>query len=675
MKMTRIRARAVKSGGPELTELNGRWLTVRGARHNNLANIDVHFPLGRFICVTGVSGSGKSSLVVDILRERLARDLNGVEHVSPGAHDGIDGLEHLDKVIDIDQTPIGRTPRSNPATYIKVFDQIRDLYSKLPDAKVRGYRPGRFSFNVRCGEAGGGRCEACEGNGANCMDMEFLADVWVTCPVCNGRRFNRETLQILYKGKSIADVLDMDVQQALKHFENIPKIESMLRTLRDVGLDYIKLGQSSTTLSGGEAQRIKLARELVKRSTGRTLYILDEPTTGLHFEDIRRLLQVLHGFVDSGNTVVVIEHNLDVIKTADWVIDLGPEGGAGGGRVVVAGTPEEVAACTESYTGQALREVLAANGRRDYLDQHRRDAGATLDGCEGGAALPRRGLDPGGNGELTEIVVAGAQQHNLKNITVRFPRGRTTVCTGVSGSGKSSFALDTVYAEGQRRYVESLSSYARQFLGQVAKPRVERVEGLSPAISIEQKTTSRSPRSTVGTVTEVYDYMRVLWARVGKPYCPKCNVPIGTQTSDEIVERVLALPEGTKALVLAPLERSGNEEYADLFAREKANGFARVRVDGVVYELAAPPVLDRRSRHRVELVVDRISIRPGARARIADSVEMALSIGNGWMTLAPVGGEEGGQDARPPKRGQDARPPEPRTLNPEPSKGGQDARP
>jgi len=675
MKMTRIRARAVKSGGPELTELNGRWLTVRGARHNNLANIDVHFPLGRFICVTGVSGSGKSSLVVDILRERLARDLNGAEHVSPGAHDGIDGLEHLDKVIDIDQTPIGRTPRSNPATYIKVFDQIRDLYSKLPDAKVRGYRPGRFSFNVRCGEAGGGRCEACEGNGANCMDMEFLADVWVTCPVCNGRRFNRETLQILYKGKSIADVLDMDVQQALKHFENIPKIESMLRTLRDVGLDYIKLGQSSTTLSGGEAQRIKLARELVKRSTGRTLYILDEPTTGLHFEDIRRLLQVLHGFVDSGNTVVVIEHNLDVIKTADWVIDLGPEGGAGGGRVVVAGTPEEVAACTESYTGQALREVLAANGRRDYLDQHRRDAGATLDGCEGGAALHRRGIDPGGNGELTEIVVAGAQQHNLKNITVRFPRGRTTVCTGVSGSGKSSFALDTVYAEGQRRYVESLSSYARQFLGQVAKPRVERVEGLSPAISIEQKTTSRSPRSTVGTVTEVYDYMRVLWARVGKPYCPKCNVPIGTQTSDEIVERVLALPEGTKALVLAPLERSGNEEYADLFAREKANGFARVRVDGVVYELAAPPVLDRRSRHRVELVVDRISIRPGARARIADSVEMALSIGNGWMTLAPVGGEEGGQDARPPKRGQDARPPEPRTLNPEPSKGGQDARP
>ncbi|MGB4258007.1 MAG: excinuclease ABC subunit A, partial [Phycisphaerae bacterium] len=255
-----------------MTELNGRWLTVRGARHNNLANIDVHFPLGRFICVTGVSGSGKSSLVVDILRERLARDLNGVEHVSPGAHDGIDGLEHLDKVIDIDQTPIGRTPRSNPATYIKVFDQIRDLYSKLPDAKVRGYRPGRFSFNVRCGEAGGGRCEACEGNGANCMDMEFLADVWVTCPVCEGHRFCRETLQVRFKDKSITDVLEMDVQQALQLFENVPHVRHKLQTLHDVGLDYLKLGQPSPTLSGGEAQRIKLARELVKKSTGQTLY-------------------------------------------------------------------------------------------------------------------------------------------------------------------------------------------------------------------------------------------------------------------------------------------------------------------------------------------------------------------------------------------------------------------
>jgi len=604
------------------------WLTVRGARHHNLANIDVHFPLGRFICVTGVSGSGKSSLVVDIVWEQLHKDLNGAENVSPGDHDEIEGLEHLDKIIDIDQKPIGRTPRSNPATYVKVFDHIRSLYAKLPDARVRGYKSGRFSFNVPAGNAGGGRCEACEGNGANKLDMEFLADIWVMCPVCGGHRFNRETRQILYRGKSIADVLEMDVQEALEHFANIPRIEAMLRTLYDVGLDYMKLGQSSTTLSGGEAQRIKLSRELVKRSTGQTLYLLDEPTTGLHFEDIRRLLDVLHGFVDAGNTVVVIEHNLDIIKTADWIIDLGPEGGEAGGEVVVAGTPEDVAACEESYTGHALRKVL--NGRTIQVRSQRK----TL--------RSRKRLD-GGNGELTEIAVIGAAQHNLKDITVRFPRNRMTTCTGVSGSGKSSFALDTVYAEGQRRYVESLSSYARQFLGPVAKPKVERIEGLSPAISIEQKAASRSPRSTVGTVTEIHDFLRVLWARIGQPFCPKCDVAIGTQTSDDIVDKVLAMPDGTRAMIMATIERTGNEEYVDLFAREKANGFARVRVNGEVHELSDPPDLDRRSRHTVELVIDRIIIRKRQRGRIAESIEMALSIGNGWMTIAPA---DGGEDVR-----------------------------
>src|SRR5205823_1490499 len=271
-----------------------------------------------------------------------------------GAHDRITGTEHIDKVIDIDQSAIGRTPRSNPATYIKLFDEIRSLYAGVTDAKVRGYRPGRFSFNKP-----GGRCEACEGNGSNKLEMDFLADVWVTCPVCEGRRFNRETLQVRYRGKNIRDVLEMDVQEALQLFEHVPKIHAMLQTLHDVGLDYIKLGQPSPTLSGGEAQRIKLARELCRRSTGRTLYVLDEPTTGLHFDDIQKLLQVLHGFVDAGNTVVVIEHNLDVLKTADWLIDLGPEGGAAGGQVVCTGTPEEVAACAHSYTGQALQKVLS----------------------------------------------------------------------------------------------------------------------------------------------------------------------------------------------------------------------------------------------------------------------------------------------------------------------------
>ena len=331
---------------------DGRFLTIKGATHNNLKAIDAAFPLGLFVCVTGVSGSGKSSLVGDILREALTRDLNGAI-TEPGAHDRIEGLEHLDKVIDIDQSPIGRTPRSNPATYIKLFDQIRDLFTRMPEAKTRGYAPGRFSFNVA-----GGRCEACEGNGSNRLEMDFLADVWVTCPVCQGKRFGRETLHVRYKGKSISDVLDMDVQEALEHFANIPKIAAMLQTLHDVGLDYIKLGQPSPTLSGGEAQRIKLARELVKKGTGKTLYILDEPTTGLHFDDVRKLLEVLQGFTAAGNTVVVIEHNLDVVKTADWIMDLGPEGGAGGGRIVAQGPPEAVAQVAESHTGQALRKVL-----------------------------------------------------------------------------------------------------------------------------------------------------------------------------------------------------------------------------------------------------------------------------------------------------------------------------
>ena len=371
---------------------DGRFLTIKGARHNNLKDIDTSFPLGLFICVTGVSGSGKSSLVGDILREALARELNGAV-TEPGAHRGIEGLEHLDKVIDIDQSPIGRTPRSNPATYIKLFDQIRDLFTKLPEAKARGYAPGRFSFNVS-----GGRCEACEGNGSNRLEMDFLADVWVTCPVCQGKRFGRETLHVRYKGKSISDVLDMDVQEALEHFANIPKIAAMLQTLHDVGLDYIKLGQPSPTLSGGEAQRIKLARELVKKGTGKTLYILDEPTTGLHFDDVRKLLDVLHGFTEQGNTVVVIEHNLDVVKTADWIIDLGPEGGAGGGWIVAQGSPEQVAESRREPHRSGAQEspgrIRAGTGRQkkatkagEFCSQERP---RVLGGWAGGDRGPRR---------------------------------------------------------------------------------------------------------------------------------------------------------------------------------------------------------------------------------------------------------------------------------------------
>jgi excinuclease ABC subunit A len=333
-------------------EGNGKAIVVRGARENNLKNIDASFPLGKLTCVTGVSGSGKSSLVIEILHRKLDQLLYRAV-ARPGEHDTIEGAEFIDKVIDIDQSPIGRTPRSNPATYTGLFGPLRDLFSSLPESKLRGYKPGRFSFNVK-----GGRCEACQGDGIIKIEMQFLPDIYVPCEVCHGKRYNRETLQIRYKGKNIAEVLDMTVDDGLEFFSNIPSIRNKLETLHLVGLGYVTLGQPATTLSGGEAQRIKLSKELSRRSTGQTLYILDEPTTGLHFADIERLLAVLNRLVDAGNTIVVIEHNLDVIKCADWVIDIGPEGGHQGGRIVAAGTPEQIVTNPASYTGQWLRQVF-----------------------------------------------------------------------------------------------------------------------------------------------------------------------------------------------------------------------------------------------------------------------------------------------------------------------------
>ncbi len=583
-----------------------KQVIIKGARHNNLRDVDIEIPLGNFVCVTGVSGSGKSSFVNEILVETLREKLNGGIG-DPGDHDEITGVELLDKMIAIDQTPIGRTPRSNPGTYIKLFDEIRKLYTQLPEAKTRGYAPGRFSFNVK-----GGRCEACEGNGSNKLEMDFLADVWVKCPVCMGKRFNRETLQVKFRDKSIADVLEMEIEEALTFFENIPKIHSKLLTLQAVGLEYLQIGQPSPTLSGGEAQRVKLARELVKRSTGKTLYLLDEPTTGLHFHDIQLLLKVLQDFVEAGNTVLVVEHNLDVIKTADWIIDIGPEGGSGGGKVVCAGPPEKVAACDESYTGRALKKAMG-------------DTPEIPAPKKGKSAQP----------VLAETIkVRGAEQHNLRTVDVDIKRDEMTVFCGPSGSGKSSMAMDTIYAEGQRRYVESLSSYARQFVNQLEKPRVESIEGLSPAIAIEQKNLGSTPRSTVGTVTEVYDYLRILMARLGTPYCPDCDNPIGTQTSDDIVDKVMAYEAGTKLMLMAPIELDVNQTYEKLWEEIRAMGFQRLRVDNNTISIDEVPELSRRNRHSIEIVVDRIVVKPESRSRIADSVEAALSVGKGVCHVA-----------------------------------------
>lgn len=597
---------------PEKRRLgNGKNITIEGASHHNLKSVTVEIPLGKFVAVTGVSGSGKSSLVSDTLFPAIDNLLHKAT-LQVGRHRAIEGIEAIDKIIAIDQTPIGRNPRSNPSTYIKLFDEIRDLFSQLPESRARGYQPGRFSFNVKEGS-----CPRCVGMGMVKIDMDFLDDAWIECPVCRGHRFDQETLSVLYKGKSIYDILEMDVAEAVEHFAHIPSIEHKLKTLQKVGMDYIKLGQSSTTLSGGEAQRIKLAKELVRPSTGRTLYILDEPTTGLHFYDIQHLLSVLHELVDRGNSVLVIEHNMDVVKTADWIIDLGPEGGAAGGEVIATGTPEQIAK-ENSPSGLALREVLS----RVY----------------GKKAKSKRSSRPLASSGAIEVV--GAEQNNLKYLDVEIPREKITVCTGPSGSGKSSLAFETIYAEGQRRYIESLSPYARQFVKQMPKPKVEKVENLSPAIAIEQKAHAGNPRSTVGTMTEIYDYLRILFARMGVAHCPETKEIIQAISKDHVVDRITHYPLGEKILLLAPLTIRKSETFESITTRLKRQGYLRVYLNGELYSLDAPIPYDRRKKTKLFLVVDRLKVEPSAKARIFEAVENSAKIGEGKLTVLRENGKE-----------------------------------
>ena len=667
-------------GSEKRREGSGKHILVRGATHNNLKGIDVQFPLGKFIAVTGVSGSGKSSLVTDILSPALRNALNSAED-TPGHHHSIEGIELLDKIIDIDQSPIGRTPRSNPATYTKAFDEIRDLFAELPESKRRGFEPGAFSFNT-----GAGRCSACEGHGANRLDMEFLPDLWVPCAMCEGKRYNRATLQVLFKGKSIADCLELDVQQAIEHFGAIPKIVSKLRTLADVGLDYLKLGQPSPTLSGGEAQRIKLARELSKRSTGNTLYVLDEPTTGLHFHDIDLLLRVLQSLVDKGNTVIVVEHNLDLIQAADWIIDMGPEGGEAGGRVLCEGTPEEVANVKDSYTGVALKRYFEEHGNRaeGVLGEDSNETGksgakkksksksksdtksdtkskSTVVGDSDAAASPLASKQDasshasadvsrlGNNPEfqpiaMQDVHVVGASQHNLKSIDVKIPKNSMTVFCGHSGSGKTSLAMETIYAEGQRRFVESLSPYVRQFVGQMPKPSVERIDGLSPAIAIEQRAMSHTPRSTVGTVTEVQDYLRVLFARLGVTHCTQCDAPVESQTIDQIIDRWMQLKDqqladangAKRCLLLAPVAPPGNQSLERFLKDLQLEGYTRFRINGRTMEIEPEIEIAIKSVRELQVVVDRFAFDQIDRKRMTDSASIAMGLGNGVVQLALV---------------------------------------
>lgn len=580
---------------PKKRRKSTKNLEIIGAKHHNLKNVDVKIPLEVMVAITGVSGSGKSSLITDILYPALANVLHHGK-MKVGKHQTLKGVESIDKVIAIDQSPIGRTPRSNPSTYIKLFDLIRDLFSKVPEAQAGGLKPGQFSFNVKEGS-----CPACGGMGMIKIDMDFMEDEWATCPECKGQRFDQKTLSVLYKGKNIYEVLEMTVNDALEFFEAIPSIKKKLDMLEEVGLGYIKLGQSSPTLSGGEAQRIKLAKELSRPSTGQTLYILDEPTTGLHFHDIHNLIEVLQKLVEKKNTVLVIEHNMDLVKTADHIIDLGPEGGDFGGEIIAEGTPEQISK-KETPTGKAVY-----------------------------AALHPKSIKPRAKEKKTyifdnAILVEKAEQNNLKGFNVSVPHGKITICTGPSGSGKSSFAFETIYAEGQRRYTESMSAYARQYVKQMPKPKVESIEGLLASIAIEQKASAGNPRSTIGTMTEAYDYLRVLFAHLGTAYCPETGEEIQSISKDFVLEKLLRLPEKTKLQILAPIEIK--EDFQSLQERLLREGFLRIRLNGEVYELDHEIPFDEKRKNQLHLVVDRIMVSSKVRKRLFEAIDIAARFGN-----------------------------------------------
>ena len=503
-----------------------RKVVIKGAREHNLKNIDVSIPLGMMVCITGVSGSGKSTVVEDILFRGLKRAKGSYEE-KPGKFTLLSGAELIDDVVFADQRLIEGNLRSNPITYMKAFDAVRTLFARTPSAQQRGYTPGSFSFNVE-----GGRCETCQGRGFDRIEMQFLADVSITCPDCKGSRFRPEILEVTYSGKNIAHVLDLTVDEAQEFFTATKKIGNALETLKRVGLGYVKLGQPLTTLSAGESQRLKLARHINAGKHNNTLFIFDEPTVGLHFHDIAALVTTLQRLVDNGNSVVVIEHNLDMIKTADYVIDLGPEGGDDGGTVVAKGTPEDIAHNRSSWTGKYLCKALKK-----------------------GAVAVGKGTSKTGKKQpppAPQISVKGAREHNLKNIAVAIPRDTITVVTGVSGSGKSTLAFDILFAEGQRRYLDTVTPYMRQYVKIMEKPDVDLITGIPPTVAIEQRLSREGRRSTVATVTEIYQYLRLLFSKLGRQHCPSCDRPITGQSLEQIIGDVRTSFSGLKVSFFAP---------------------------------------------------------------------------------------------------------------------------
>ena len=616
-------------------------LVIQGATEHNLKGIDVTIPLQRLVCVTGVSGSGKSTLVQDILYAALRR-AKGKPTEAPGAHRELLGAEHVSEVVMVDQTQIGRTTRSNPASYVGAFDAIRKRFAAEAVSLERGYTVGTFSFN-----SGNGRCPTCGGNGFEHVEMQFLSDVYLRCPDCDGRRYRPEILEVkMAKGagpaRSIADVLDMTVSEAAVFFAGEKDVLACLEPLIAVGLDYLRLGQPVPTLSGGEAQRLKLAGHLAaatgKEKSGTfpnseesaessqienvpnlaaSLFLFDEPTTGLHFDDVAKLLGAFKRLLDAGHSLVVIEHNLDVIRAADWIVDLGPEGGDAGGTLVVAGTPGDVMACKASHTGRSLLEY--ERDRKKVLAAGRAALPAKVSAAPARVADRARG----------SIVVHKAREHNLRDVDVTIPRDGMTVVTGVSGSGKSTLAFDIVFAEGQRRYLESLNAYARQFVQPAARPDVDAIFGIPPTVAIEQRTSRGGRKSTVGTLTEVHHFLRLLYVKLGVQHCPDCGDAIEPQSLDAIAARLLRDCKGRRIELYAPLVVARKGYYTDLAKWALAKGYASIRVDGEKLPTERWPRLDRFKEHTLELPVGEVTVSARSERELREALQKAVDFGKG----------------------------------------------
>jgi excinuclease ABC subunit A len=623
-------------------------IDVRGACQHNLKNVNVAIPLHRLVCVTGVSGSGKSTLVQDVLYPALLKQ-KGKPTEAPGGHRAVLGHEAIAEVVMVDQSPIGRTTRSNPASYVGAFDAIRQIFARHPLARDRGYTAGTFSFN-----SGNGRCPTCGGNGFEHVEMQFLSDVYLRCPDCNGRRYRDEVLEVAVSGRdagadrSIAGVLEMTVSEAVAFFSDQAEVVRTLQPLVDVGLEYLKLGQPVPTLSGGEAQRLKLAGYLAQAARTPSgaaalkrgnLFLFDEPTTGLHFADIARLLQAFRKLLAAGHSLVVIEHNLDVIRAADWVIDLGPEGGDRGGELVAACTPAELESKPCSHTGVALREYRDAlsellrardeHGRPDHLGAAEP---AALYGHPLTLPAPRLPAH-------AAIHIHNAREHNLKNVDVQIPRERFTVITGVSGSGKSTLAFDILFAEGQRRYLESLNAYARQFVQPASRPDVDAIFGIPPTVAIEQRTSRGGRKSTVATMTEIYHFLRLLYVKLGVQYCPDCRVAIEPQSIESIAARILRDFRGQHIGLLAPLVVNRKGYYTDLAKWAAGKGFGHLRVDGAFLPTAKWPRLSRFQEHTIELPVADLTVDPAAERTLREGLARAIEFGKGIVhVIAPLDG-------------------------------------